>query len=496
MKNIISRYWPVFALLVLSIPLYFLNVHDIHGWGDDYAQYIREADNIAHGRPFYRSGYVFNAQNIDYAPPQYPPGYPLLLAPIVKAFGLLIRPMLYLNAVLLSGFLFILFAYFRKYASPVVSICIAVIAVYCGFLLEYKQNVLSDLPCTVFVALYLLVRRDAKNDRWRTFGLIVIGTIAILIRTQAIMLVVAEITIAVLIAAKQFYRDGKFAKVQWRILVVPLGILALQWCITSIFFKSPASTLHYYSKMSVGFNSGLLIVVAEDFNYFMDLLGSIFYYPLCNSVTGPVITLAMRLSLICCLHGFLMTIRKRLAVEDVLFILFFLLVLIIPVRQGFRLLLPVFLVILFYCYQSLKVLVTSALGFKNAWIAVGITVAYLVGGANAFKASLAIQTAGTPYDDDSKGAFQYIRQNVGDSDVIIFPRPRALTLYTGKKSMVAATQLTFEENAQLIKKIGARYLLVSNANDFGWYNGYLRNSGSAIDSVRINDTYTLYSLKQ
>ena len=68
--------------------------------GDDYAQYIKEASNIAHGIPYYRSNYIFNPLNPDYAPPAYPPGFPLLLAPVVNVFGIAIRPMLYVISAL------------------------------------------------------------------------------------------------------------------------------------------------------------------------------------------------------------------------------------------------------------------------------------------------------------------------------------------------------------------------------------------------------------
>ncbi len=93
------------VLLLVSLPLFFLNIHDVHLWGDDFAQYIREAQNIANGKPYYQSGYIFNPYNTVYAPAQYPPGFPLLLAPVVKIWGLSIRAMCYFNSVIAVCFL-------------------------------------------------------------------------------------------------------------------------------------------------------------------------------------------------------------------------------------------------------------------------------------------------------------------------------------------------------------------------------------------------------
>ena len=93
-KNRFSIY---LLLPVFCIPLFFLNIYDVHSWGDDFAQYIREALNIATGKPYYLSNYIYNPYNPTYAPPQYPPGFPFMLAPIVKIWGVSIRAMCYFN---------------------------------------------------------------------------------------------------------------------------------------------------------------------------------------------------------------------------------------------------------------------------------------------------------------------------------------------------------------------------------------------------------------
>ena len=58
-----------------------------HEWGDDWAQYVSHAINIATGHAYADIGYLFNADAPHVGPPSYPPGLPLLLAPIVALFG-------------------------------------------------------------------------------------------------------------------------------------------------------------------------------------------------------------------------------------------------------------------------------------------------------------------------------------------------------------------------------------------------------------------------
>jgi hypothetical protein len=103
LKKIISEEWGIFLLMVLMIPLFFLNMKDCHDWGGDFAQYIHQAINIAKGIPFTETGYIFNEQ-YPLAPPFYPPGFSLLLVPVYAIAGNSILAFSYY----LTGFLFLL----------------------------------------------------------------------------------------------------------------------------------------------------------------------------------------------------------------------------------------------------------------------------------------------------------------------------------------------------------------------------------------------------
>src|SRR3954465_3357047 len=127
------------VLVICAVPLFFLNIHSGHSpGGDDYAQYIKEAQNLATGKPYYQSNYVFNKYNNCYSPPQYPPGFPLLLAPVVKIWGIDILPMCYFNTLLAVCLLFSFFAFFRKYTGITAALCLSVIITYSGCMIDIK----------------------------------------------------------------------------------------------------------------------------------------------------------------------------------------------------------------------------------------------------------------------------------------------------------------------------------------------------------------------
>ena len=79
----------LFGIFLLGyVALGLATVTNGHVWGDDWAQYVLHARNIATGHPYADTGYVFNPDRPNVGPPSYPPGLPLLLAPIVAVFGI------------------------------------------------------------------------------------------------------------------------------------------------------------------------------------------------------------------------------------------------------------------------------------------------------------------------------------------------------------------------------------------------------------------------
>ena len=81
------QYFP-YALLLAYFALGVSSLSGGHLWGDDWAQYLMHARNLAGGQPYGATGYMFNPDAPNVGPPSYPPGLPLLLAPVIALFGL------------------------------------------------------------------------------------------------------------------------------------------------------------------------------------------------------------------------------------------------------------------------------------------------------------------------------------------------------------------------------------------------------------------------
>ncbi|MBK8343170.1 MAG: hypothetical protein IPL12_07480 [Bacteroidetes bacterium] len=79
----------VVLLLLFVVAIFSLiTMNSFHAWGDDFAMYLMHAENIATGKPYAETGFIYNDLAPTYAPQSYPPGFPLLLAIVQPFFGL------------------------------------------------------------------------------------------------------------------------------------------------------------------------------------------------------------------------------------------------------------------------------------------------------------------------------------------------------------------------------------------------------------------------
>src|SRR5438270_5449999 len=82
----------IVSLCILAVGLFhFFTIRDGHIIGDDFAMYILHAKNLAEGKPYGMTGYLYNPANPDLGPPVYPPVTPLLLTPVYYFAGMSLR---------------------------------------------------------------------------------------------------------------------------------------------------------------------------------------------------------------------------------------------------------------------------------------------------------------------------------------------------------------------------------------------------------------------
>ena len=493
-----NKYLPYGVLALLSIPLFFLNIRDVHSWGDDFAQYIKEAQNIAHGKPFYQSGYIYNPYNTEYAPAQYPPGFPLLLAPVVGIWGIAIRPMLYMNTVIVVGLLFALFEYFRKQASVVAAICISIAITYSGVIIDLKGNILSDISCLLFVVLYLTFRNAKSFPWWRVLLLIFFAAMAILTRSQAILLLAAEGIYLFISVIKETFKDKRFSLEQLyrspSLYIIAGGILVNSILNMTVFY-SPIKTSIFYNQFIVQVIHGNLRAMAEsNINFLLNNLSAFFSYETRNIFFKAGVSFGQSIAAVFSIIGIILSLKNRFVVDDIFFLLMCMLVLFLPIHDP-RYFLPAMPLLFFYCYTTFRVILPAITKTNVRGVGILLTLIYLRMGYGYLKKTAEEVPKGCIPQPTDLAAFQYISQHVNDRDIIVFTKPRLLTLYTNKRSINTAWQISPEMNKKIFDSMQVKYMLIVDGLDDGYFKDYLRNTQHPIDSVRFGGYYTLYSLR-
>ncbi|MDX1531681.1 MAG: hypothetical protein R3362_09160, partial [Rhodothermales bacterium] len=142
-------------------------------YGDPY-QYLLHAENLVEGRPYAATGYI---QSPDWyvAPVAYPPGFPLLLAPVIALFGIDLMAVGALLTLAFVGGLWALAALLRgALPRPYVIGLVLVVGLH-PYFWKFKLLPLSELPFLCAVALCLLFYSRATRDGPGTRSGTVIG---------------------------------------------------------------------------------------------------------------------------------------------------------------------------------------------------------------------------------------------------------------------------------------------------------------------------------
>jgi len=148
------------AVLVLVVGLHAALLRPGHGWSDDFAMYLAHAQNLATGRPYGDTGYSANPWAVP-GPGTYPPVYPLLITPLVAAWGLDLQALKLLDLLLFGGALAAGHALLRPRVGAPVALAGVLLLGLCPFLIGFFDEVRPD---ALFLLLFLLTL--VLGERW------------------------------------------------------------------------------------------------------------------------------------------------------------------------------------------------------------------------------------------------------------------------------------------------------------------------------------------
>jgi hypothetical protein len=445
-------------LLVIGLlsPLLFINIRDSHDWGDDFAGYVGEAKNMAEGKAFYQSKFEYHDYNPSYCPPYYSYGFPMLLSPVIKKWGVDFRAMDRYMSLWLVAWALLVFYYLRKNFSLFTSVAVILIFFLNPYFFDFKSSVISDLPFSFFFLLLILLyqQRSGKPVYYQIIaGLVFALTVGI----RGMGIVFLPIIFLDLIV-KFFSSSWDEMKTELKESGIILGSAGLFiFLFNNVLFKTPSNlTVHFLDLFQSGHYWD---VVLKNLDIYTNEFLNLFYHNTGKYSFSVHYTQAFMLVLF--VVGFLNAIASRYRFEIWVLIIFAVTILLFPFStQGFRYLLPVLPFIIYCVITGAK-----AIQFKGyntrllAFIFVVFVLLQYKKDIHAIRQDQHNPFWPGPYTWDSKDALDHIRSTVPDDALIASLKPRAIELLTDKRTCVLPAGMDIAEVSNKLTEAKPVYLL-------------------------------------
>ena len=444
----------IFKCLLIALPflINLLSLKNGHNWGDDFAMYILHAQNLISGR-HYTAG-IIDGILVDYNV-IWPPLYPLILSPLLYFFGMNFVILKAINVLFWGAIVAGAYIFFTLKKDEHVFRYMVLLA-WSSFFFIFKQNVLSDILFTGLV-LYAVIFYEyfQKDHRDKYFYLFTgFAVLAYLARSAGLALFVAAV--AHLFLRKE---NGKalFIGIVLAVTTVVqhllLGTAAGYW---HQIFQDPWVTVKQVTHQAPLTLKALLWVFVPEhtvmtftFNHY--LAGGL-------HVAGFLLPFIVLIFLV-----------RKISARSLSFTGLFLAVYLVlaytwaffpqPPAAFARVLLPVYVFAIFYSFHFIKTI--SNRMFGQRMLLANIVFAVVLS-LNCFDIALNYN-----FNDDvlfyreNQEMFAWVREHVASDEVVMFAKPRALKLMTGRKSTYVMNGNPYDLDDR-IRGFKVRYIVLGN----------------------------------
>jgi hypothetical protein len=412
------RTWLACGVFIMLAVLYIGTLRDGHRWGDDFAHYIMQAESIAKLEGITAPNYVVNPDVPTLAPQNVPPGASVLLAPVYKIWGLALTPMKIWFAVLtIAGFVvFYLFA--RLFLPSVWALAAVLISALNPTIFDSRDDITPEKPYYLlsFGCLYLMAKAYQKaGPRLRSslcwgvpLGLLLYASYAT--RNLAVAL----------IAALPIY-DVIQRRRPSALMLVALSVTAVLGVVHTVAFSTAAS----YSSF---FNFSPLWIASSSYQFVRTLVQFLH-----NGYSVLITVLLAAVFLLLAAVGIWRTgihdpAKPYIAVYWLIISAYF--------APGYALYLyPLFPLFVMYSLVGLRSVLSRISATNRLVVASGLAAALVLTYGSACT-RLDWKTLRTGIADP---AFQrlvaHIQTATMTADTLLFFKPRALAMLTGRRSM-------------------------------------------------------------
>lgn len=489
----------VWLLLLVAVAgaFHLLTLRSGHGWGDDFAQYIMHARNLAEGRDYRELGVIRNPFTI-IGPDAYPPVTPLLLAPVWYFLGLNLTAMKIVMVASLCLALLVTGKAFSTYLSPLRTLSLTGVFAFSPAVWEMKDAIQSEYFYILlsYTALFLIDRHylQAVQSRRLMYALLIGVTMYLTWATREIgiillpALVMSEVLVTRRISRYLFIAISVFAVLavmQTRLLEpgpehlvadetsrVLDGLAMARGVQEGSHVSLMRLDLEHLGRQAVRYSEA-----AKDFWSRQHVLGWVVF------ITGGLLSVA----------GFLYRLARGVRVWEIYTAGYIAVLLMFGGFQGLRYIIPLMPLYLYYLFSGLQ-WIESVAGKRLA----GAMLVALLG----VIAVLYLQeyserdfghVRGGIDDPDAEELLDYLRASTAPDALIACSKPRALTLLTGRRAITHSNSFNPSLMFGFLDAIRPDYVLLGEfATDREMLAPAILQRPEFFEVVFRNGTFVLY----
>jgi hypothetical protein len=454
--HFLKREWHAITVIVAALLFFFLTKREGHEWGDDFAQYIIHARNIATLQP-YDSTRCIALPSIM---PHYPPVFPLILSPFYRIAGLNVETMKLAVLLCYVALLIAAWLLYRQISRPSAFLLLLLCA-FNPVLWEFKDAILSEFLLTALMLAFMILSvRSERGNPESAWSLM----------ARAVVLVsicYTRVAGCAVIPAVLLHDVVKFHSVRRSTLltVAPAVILLI---LTQFYLKSQ----HVYTQFiaGYGFHPGMLV------NDLSATLNSFFLF-FDNVYSTKLFFLGGFLLAVLALTGFVAQLRRFSILESIT--LCYMVMIIVWPFHNTRFLIPIFPLLLYYLAQG-SAFISGLLTAKKIDIAAFALLTLVILAIYGLKYSR--MQYGEIKNGISKPSFieltGFIRNKLSSDDLMLCSKPRLISLFT--QQMVSASPQVNPDAFlnEYVRPAEVRYVLVAKP--------WLEDNTSAVPAINAH----------
>jgi len=471
-----SKLWPWSVIVIIAVA-YLAHLSPGHDFvNDDFAAYVMHAANLVQGRTYTNIDYIPNPKALWLGPSNgYPPIYPLILAPVYKMFGLNLKSLKVVTVLCFVVFLVLFEILSRPMLSPFLRICALLILAFNPIFWNQRDYILSEFPYLMFsFGALLVIQRTCKNltPENLKIGAAVLLSVLLYCSYGTRTIGIALLAAVVLADLLKFGRPSRF------MMIVAAGAIALILAQT-VLITSPTgyiSAVRFSPRMMFGnamfYAKTLSYVWQNGFSKAVQIVFALIF------TTFAAV-------------GFARNLWNERSAQEFYLLGYVGILIAWSAEIGLRGLLPVVPLYLVYGFEQIERVVTP-LGSLARWsIAASLLIFCGATYAGEFRKEARQPAEANVYDAAAQELFSFLRVHTQPSEILIFPKPRSLALFTGRPVASFGPGESPEDSANFMRSIHSTILVSPDWGPPSWAS-FLAAYKGQLHEVFHNSEYQVF----